>query len=415
MPKLKIFILFLIGTFGFAQSKVLYDQSLEAYKNKDYVQFLKLTMQLDSIRPAHPSFTYNLASAYALNGKKEDALLVLKRMILANNAVSFEGDADFDSIKDDNSFKELLQLKVFQSKTVKNSVEKLQLSEKDLHPEGLFYLEKEKLWLSSSIRNKKIVSFDVSGKCSDWFTDCLYSVFALKADADQKYLWVACSSIPEMKGFVKELDGKSEILKIEISSKKLVSRYAIAGNHVFGDIAVSKNNEVFISDSAEPIIYKIEKENLILWKDLRDKAFNLQGITFDENDLKLFIADYLKGIAVVDLKTKKESWLDFPDKVSKKGIDGLVYYKKSLIAIENGVVPIRIMRYKLNESDTKIIDFEVLDNNREEFNEPALGALVRNKLYFFANSPWKFYDKSFQLDDSKIENPKLFELDLEKS
>lgn len=242
----------------------------------------------------------------------------------------------------------------------------------------------------------------------------MYSVFALKADHDQKYLWVVCSAIPEMNGFAKELDGKSEILKIEISSKKLIKRYTIEGNHVFGDIAVAKNNDVFISDSAEPIIYKIENDNLILWKDLRNKAFNLQGITFNKNESKLFIADYLKGICVVDIKSKKEHWLEFPNEVSKKGIDGLVYYKNSLIAIENGVVPIRIMRYKLNDSETKIIDFTILDNNREEFNEPALAALVHDKLYFFANSPWKFYDKNFQLDEGKFENPKLFELDLEK-
>ncbi|MDR7211490.1 TPR end-of-group domain-containing protein [Flavobacterium piscis] len=415
MLKFKLVVLLLIGTLGFGQTKVLYNQSVEAYKSKNYVLFLKLAKQLDSIRPMHPAYTYNLASAYALNGKKEDALSVLKNMVLANNTIVFEDDADFELIKTDKGFKDLLELKVSQSKTIKNSVEKLRLSEKDLHPEGLLYLEKEKVWLSSSIRNKKIVSFDTSGKCSDWFTDCLYSVFVLKADENQKFLWVACSAIPEMKDFTKELEGKSEILKIDIATKKMVKRYTVEGTHVFGDLVVAKNNDVFISDSAEPIIYKIEKDNLVLWKDLRNQAFNLQGITFNKNESKLFVADYLKGILTIDLKTKKESWLDFSKEVSKKGIDGLFFYKNTLIAIQNGVVPIRIVSYKLNKTETRIIDFKLLDNNREEFNEPALGTLVKNKLYFFANSPWKFYDKNFQLDESKIENPMLFELDLEKS
>ncbi|MHC0445064.1 TPR end-of-group domain-containing protein [Flavobacterium sp. 3-218] len=415
MLKLKFYILLLIGALGFAQNKALYDKGIEAYKSKDYALFLRLAKQLDSIRPMHPSFTYNLASAYALNGKKEEALSVLKNMVLANNTVSFEEDTDFTSIKNDKAFKDLESLKILQSKKIENSVEKVLLSEKELHPEGLFYLEKQKLWLSSSIRDKKIVSFDASGKISDWFTDCLYSVFALKADRDEKYLFVACSAIPEMKGFKKELDGKSEILKIEIASKKVVKRYSIEGNHVFGDLVISTSNEVYISDSTEPIIYKIEKENLVLWKDLTNQAFNLQGITFNKDESKLFVADYLKGIAVIDIKNKKESWLVFPNDASRKGIDGLVFYKKSLIAIQNGVVPIRIAAFKLNETETKIVDFKVLDNNREAFNEPALAALVKNKMYFFANSPWKFYDKNFQLDESKFDNPKLFELDLEKS
>lgn len=414
MLKIRLFALLLFGISAFSQTKVLYNQSVEAYKSKDYVLFLKLAKQLDSIRPMHPTFTYNLASAYSLNGKKEESLRVLKTVVLANNTIDFEGDSDFDGIKNEKGFKDLLELKVSQSKIIESSKEKFSLSEKDLHPEGLLYLEKHKLWLSSSIRNKKVVSFDEKGNCSDWFTDCLYSVFAIKADYKEKYLWITCSAIPEMKGFSKELEGKSEILKIDIATRKLVKRYAIEGNHVFGDLEVTKNNDVYISDSGEAIIYKIENESLTLWKDLRKEAFNLQGITLDANESKLFIADYLKGILSIDIKSKKESWLEFPDDASKKGIDGLVFYNNSLIAIQNGVVPIRIVRYKLNESQTKIIDFIVLDNNRKVFDEPALATLVKNKVYFFANSPWKFYDKNGQLDESKIENPKLFELILEK-
>lgn len=413
MQKYKLHLLLLLGISGFSQTKLIYDQSLDAYKNKDHHLFLKLAKQLDSIRPMHPTFTYNLASAYSLNGKKQEALSVLKSIVLADNTVAFEGDSDFESIKEDKGFKELLQLKVSQSAVIQSSIQKISLSENDLHPEGLLYLQKHKLWLSSSIRNKKIVAFDANGKCTDWFTDCSYSVFALKTDSNQKYLWVACSAIPEMKGFTRTDEGKSEILKIEIATQKLVQRYSVEGSHVFGDIIVAKNNDVYISDSSEPLIYKIEKDNLLLWKDLKKEAFNLQGIAFDEYESKLFIADYLKGVLVIDIKTKEDSWLDFPEETSKKGIDGLVFYKKSLIAIQNGVVPIRIVRYKLNESATKIIDFFVIDNNREVFNEPALATLVQNKLYFFANSPWKFYDKSFQLDETKIENPKLFELILD--
>lgn len=413
MQKYKLYLLLLLGISGFSQTKLIYNQSLDAYKNKDYHLFLKLAKQLDSIRPMHPTFTYNLASAYSLNGKKQEALSVLKTIVLANNTVAFEGDSDFESIKEDKKFKELLQLKVSQSAVIESSIQKISLSEKDLHPEGLLYLQKHKLWLASSIRNKKIVAFDANGKCTDWFTDCSYSVFALKTDSNQKYLWVACSAIPEMKGFTKKDDGKSEILKIEIATQKLIHRYRAEGSHVFGDIIVAKNNDIYISDSLEPFIYKIEKDSLLLWKDLKKEAFNLQGITFNEDESKLFIADYLKGVLVINIKTKEHSWLDFPEETSKKGIDGVVFYKKSLIAIQNGVMPIRIVRYKLNDSAAKIIDFVVMDNNREAFNEPALATLVQNKLYFFANSPWKFYDKNFQLDETKIENPKLFELILD--
>lgn len=406
-------ILFLFGISGFSQTKTIYNNSVQAYQNKDYALFLKLSQKLDSIRPEHPTFTYNLASAYALNGKSDEAFSVLRQIVLANNTVSFEEEPDFDSLKQMESFQSLKELKALQNKTIEQSQFKVNLSEKDLHPESVLFLQKKKLWLASSIRNKKVVSFDaVTGKCSDWFVDAKYAVFAMKSDDKEQFLWIATSVIPEMKGFSKEMDGKSEILKIEIASKKVVERFSIEGNHVFGDLVVAKNNDVYVSDSAEPLIYKISGNKTEIWKDFRNEAFNLQGIAFNENQSKLFVADYLKGILQIDIKDGNHCWLKFPQNVTKKGIDGLVFYKDNLIAIHNGVTPIRIVKYKLNQNGNEILDFVVLDNNRKEFNEPALASVFKDKLYFFANSPWKLYDKNFVLDELKLEAPKLFELSL---
>lgn len=414
MIKYKILLLLLIGISGFSQTKAIYNQSVEAYQNKDYSLFLKLAQQLDSIRPAHPNFTYNLASAYALNGKSNEAFSVLKQVVLANNTVSFEEEPDFESLKGQKSFQAIRDLKVLQNKTVEQSEFKVSLSEKNLHPESVLFLPGKKLWLASSIRNGKIVTFDVvSGKCTDWFVDSKYSVFAMKADEKEQFLWVATSAIPEMKGFGKEMEGKSEILKIDIATRKVVNKFSVEGNHVFGDLIIGKNNEVYVSDSAEPLIYKISGDKIFVWKDLRNEAFNLQGIAFNDSRTKLFIADYLKGILLIDIKSNNHSWLKFPESTTKKGIDGLVFYKNSLIAIHNGVTPIRIIKYQMNQENSKILDFVVLDNNRKEFNEPALASVSNNKLYFFANSPWKFYNKDFVLDEMKIESPKLFELSLE--
>lgn len=412
MKNVIFFFLFFVTFSSQSQVKALYNQSMDAYKSKDYPLFLKLTKQLDSIRPSHPTFSYNLAAAYALNKKEKEAITALKALIVMNSETAFEEDADFESIKSSNEFKALALLKATQNKEIATSVEKLTLSEKDLHPEGLLYLEKQQLWLATSIRNKKIVSFDSKGVCTDWFTDCRYSVFAMKTDATQKYLWVATSAMPVMKGFTKEIDGQNQILKIEISSKKLVKSYSMQGKHVFGDLVVAKNGEVYISDSEEPLIYKIVDDELVLWNNVSGNALNLQGLTFNDDESKLFVADYLKGIIVISMKDTNASWLQFPEGTTKKGIDGLVFYKNSLIAVQNGAVPIRIVKYDLNAENNKITSFTFLDNNRKIFNEPALASISKGKLYFFANSPWKFYDANNNLDLTKFEAPKLFELKL---
>jgi hypothetical protein len=401
----------LITTLVSAQSqRELYNTSMKAYESKDYVAFLKITKTLDSIRPFHPTFTYNLASAYALNGKTSESLAVLKQLVLMNNTTEFEKDTDFQSLKDTEGFKALLALKATQNTLVTNSKKVVTLSETALHPEGLTYLAKTKTWLASSIHQRKIVAFDrKTGVCTDWLTtEDMLAVFALKADAKEAFLWVATSAMPEMEGYSKALDGKAEILKVNIKTKQIVQRYTIEGNHVFGDIYVTKNNTVYISDSAQPMLYKIENEEIKPFVSFENEGLNLQGITMNDQEDQLFVADYLKGIAVVDRKTLAKKWLTLPEGTIGKGIDGLVFYKNKLVAVQNGVTPIRLTQFNLNKAQTGIESYRLLDNNRPEFDEPALATMVGNKLYFFANSPWKAYDKNAVLDLSKVKNPVLY-------
>ena len=130
----------------------------------------------------------------------------------------------------------------------------------------------------------------------------------------------------------------------------------------------------------------------------------------DEED-KLFVADYLKGIAIVDMKTLSKTWLTLPEGTIGKGIDGLVFYQNKLIAVQNGVTPIRLTQFNLNATQEKVESYRILDNNRPEFDEPALATMVGNRLYFFANSPWKAYDKNAVLDLSKVKEPQLYYLE----
>jgi len=414
-PIVSFAVTFFFSTVCFSQSqRELYKQSTEVYSAKNYKEFLRITQKLDSVRPLHPTFTYNLAAAYSLNKDKQKAVSVLEKLVLMNNKVDFEKDADFDNIRPTEEFQKIIKLKTELDKPIANSNKVISLSEKELHPESLIYLEKQKLWLASSIRLKKIVAFDFkTGKCSDWFTDSQFSTFAMKADRKGKCLWVATAAMPEMIGFEKEMEGKSEILKIDIKTKKIVKRFLIEGNHVFGDLVLDKKGNVYISDSGEALIYKISDDKLSVWLDLKTEAFNLQGLTFNDDESVLYLADYLKGILSIDVyNPQKIKWLEFSKNTTVKGIDGLNFYKNSLLAIHNGVKPIRIIQYDLNNTKDSISGFKVIDNNRLEFDEPALAVIIKGKLYFFGNSPWKAYDKNFQLDSTKFEAPVLYRYDI---
>lgn len=390
--------------------KTLFDSSMKAYQEKDYVTYLNQTKKLDSLRPSHPKFTFNLASAFALNNQNEAALVQLEKNILMNNALSFEENDDFKLLHNAPHYLKLLELKKNLNDSVSTAVKKLILSEKELHPEGLVFFKNQNFGLATSIRKRKIVSFDLqTGKCSDWLCEKdMLAVFSMKEDSKSEFLWVATAAIPEMENYSTALEGEAEILKVNIQTKKIVKRYSIDGFHVFGDLVVTKNDVVYISDSNKPILYKIENESLTEWLNLEKEAFNLQGVTLNDLEDKLFVADYLKGILTVSLKDKTKQWMQFPQGTTQKGIDGLTFYNNSLIAIHNGVSPIRIVQYFLNNNQNHLESFKILDHNRTQFKEPVLGTIKENSFYFFGNSPWAAYSKSFELDPSLYTNPILF-------
>lgn len=411
-----LFLIVLLTGISFAQNqREIYNASVKAYEAKDYKTFLKLSKTLDSLRPFHPTYTYNLASANALNDNYEEALITLRTLVLMNNTIDFESDDDFKSMKNDGGFTAILDLKKSQNKIIETSKPVATLSEKELHPEGVTYLPKAKLWLASSIRKRKIVSFDIkTGKCTDWLKgNAMFSVLAMKADANEHFLWAATAAFPEMEQFDKNDNGKAEILKVDIKTKQIVKRFSVDGNHVFGDLILAKNGTVYISDSGKPIVYQIKDDVISEFISFENDGYNLQGLAFNETFDKLFVADYLKGITVVDMRSKAKTYLEFPDGATAKGIDGLVFYKNNLICIQNGVKPIRVTRFQLNDQQNGIVDFKVLDNNRPEFNEPALATIVGGQLYFFANSPWSAYNDKGELDATKVTNPILFSCKLD--
>ena len=167
-------------------------------------------------------------------------------------------------------------------------------------------------------------------------------------------------------------------------------------------------NDPIRTNSFDPEMELIYDSLQLGKKGLKKEAFNLQGLTFNENESQLFIADYLKGILKISMKNPSDrNWLNFPKETTVKGIDGLLWHKNSLVAIHNGVKPIRIIQYSLNQNN-EISGFKILDHNRPEFNEPALATISNGKLYFFSNAPWSAYDKNLNLNETQFENPILY-------
>ena len=408
---MRIILFFLIGLYvnvSIAQSPLAthYNEAKLAYEKQDYEGYLLHTQKADSISPNHPTITYNLSSAYALTGNTELSLSVLKKAVLMNIRLFPTDDADFDKVKKLPEFNEIRKLKNSLLKTVSKSKVAFITAEKDLHPESIIYDPDTKSFLISSVHKNKIVSYNTqTEKTTDWKKsneDGLWAVMGMRRDSKKKVLWVCTVATKEMMNYKEELEGKTALLKYDLKTKKLLKRYDLEGGHWFGDLVLDNAGTPFISDSMKPIIYTIEDEKLVIFKDFTGTLFNLQGLAFDTDQNKLFIADYKVGLFTYDLGSSNLMKMTYPDHITTKGIDGLYQYHGKLIAIHNGVKPFRICEYTLDNTTSKITDVNYIDRGRSELGEPTLGVIARGTLYYIANSPWGKYDREGNMKEEEL-------------
>ena len=103
---------------------------------------------------------------------------------------------------------------------------------------------------------------------------------------------------------------------------------------------------------------------------------------------RLLVADYARGIGIVDLATRSVSWMAHPRGVAVDGIDGLYLAGNSLVAVQNGTEPNRVIRLYLDPSLTRVLRWEALETNSPGLGAPTHGTIVGKDFFFIANSGW---------------------------
>ncbi|MCP4214334.1 MAG: hypothetical protein GY765_06740, partial [bacterium] len=387
------------------KARVLYNQGQKAYKEKNFPLFLKTYQKLEALMPGSRVVLNNLACAYSLNKQKEKALLYLEKLVALHADPAIKKDTDFDFLRSSKRFREILKRIDQMQKPISNSETAFVIKERDLHPESVAYDEKTNTFYISSVHKRKIVYLDKDGTIKEFTTkgqDGLDAVMGIRIDSAKRVLWASCNAIPHMLGYNAENDKyRTGVFKYNLDTKKLLKKYVIReSGRGFDDVAFHPSGDVYISDNIH--VYRVPASTDKLEMFMEAPEINsLQGLDFCDKGTKMFAADWAKGLFLYDLNTRKLiAKLEHPKDISLVGIDGLYYLEKSnsLIAVQNGVFPMRVMRYYLDKGFTKVVKYDVIEWAHPEFHDPTLGVLVKDgTFYYVANSQWKSYNKDFSI------------------
>jgi hypothetical protein len=266
------------------------------------------------------------------------------------------------------------------------------------------------------VRDGRIQLLGKDGKLTDFISpgadNGLWSVYALATAPDEDALYVASTSSVYFKEFNQADFGKAGVFKFQLSTGKLLAKYLLtpdAKPRTLSSIAVGKGGAVFVADGLRNIIYRVDGDTLKPTV-ANPKLTSVRGLAVSGDGRKLYFADYALGVFGVDLAAGTGFDLVYdPAKLPLGGIDGLAWYDGTLVAVQSGMAPKRVIRLRLDDDARTVSRAVILDSGKPEFTSPTVGTIDGDGFYFIANSQRAGYDSyGNPSDPSKLEAVKIY-------
>jgi sugar lactone lactonase YvrE len=389
-----------------AESRAHYRAALQAYEARDLPAFLAHAREAQALRPAHGGATYALASAFALTGDTAGALGMLRHFAALGYSADLAADSDFVTLRDEVGYAEVSRRLARNGEPVVASRVAFELPDRELLTEGIAYDPGEDVFYVGSVHQAKIFRVTRAGGTSEFAPDSTgrWAPLGLRVDGKRRALWVATAALPQTAGYSASDSGRSALLRYDLGSGRLTGRYPTPADgraHAIGDLIITRDGEAYATDSRAPVLYRVPRRGDTLELYLESPLFlSAQGLALTPDERSLYVADYARGMLRVDLRARSVSPVEAGDSVLSLGIDGLYFHGGSLIGIQNGVTPHRVVRFRLNPTGDRVLRAEVLERAHPRYEEPTLGVLVGGELYYVANAQWEQFG-----EDGRIANP----------
>jgi hypothetical protein len=235
-------------------------------------------------------------------------------------------------------------------------------------------------------RRNELVRPDASG---------LGEVLGMKVDAGSRTLVAAAAALPPARR-------GAGIFRFDLASGRLISRSLAPPGalHLWNDLVLTPRGEVVVTDSEEGTVYRVPaaggpSERLLPAGSL----LYPNGIALAPDGRRAYVAHAL-SISILDLASRRLAPLGHPPAMTLVGVDGLYWHRGHLIAVQNGVVPPRIVDLGLDASGGSVVSLTALEWRSAALDVPTTGAIAGDTFYFMADPQTEAMD-----DDGRLLRP----------
>jgi hypothetical protein len=248
----------------------------------------------------------------------------------------------------------------------------------------------------ASIRHRTLYEVNAAGQVRDLEVSRdsgVGAIFAVRFDSARGVLWAATSGLPLAEGYREADSALAALLKIDPATGAILARYPAPPSepHVLGDIALTPAGDVLVSDSRSPVIFRLRSGADSL-EGFRHPLFrSLQGIAPSPDGQTIYLADYSHGLFRWRPEAGTLTRLTAPPGVTTLGLDGILLVGNSIVGVQNGVYPPRVIRYTLGRDD-RLTRADVIDRHWPLADEPTNLTRMGDQLLYLATSQWEKYN-----------------------
>jgi hypothetical protein len=371
-------------------------QAHTAHEAGDKNGYLQAALKAQKLLNNYPRAVESVARAYTESSDTSKGIAFLTQFAEMGEVdpTFLDGtDKIFTSLKNSPGYKAILDRFAQNSKPVSLAEAAFSLPDAGLVAEDIDYDPASKSFLITSILEKKIIRVAASGAATDFAQSPRHwPMFAIKIDSARHLVWATEAALDGFTSAPKSDWGHSAVLCFDLSSGKLLQRVDGPAASALGDMVLAQNGDPILSDGSGGGIYRLTHGELKLINGTDFISPQTPTALPDPNHV--LVPDYLRGIAVLDLRDGHVEWLnhDQPPTVALSGIDGLYFHHGSLLLTQNGTNPERIVRLQLDKSLARVLSTQVIERSTPTLGDPTHGVIIGDSFYYIANSGWSELD-----------------------
>ncbi len=397
---LVVFLMTLLPAIASSQGvREVYDQhnraAMAARGAGDWATVRRHAAAVDTLFNGNPATLISFARASARLGDTASALRTVRDVVGMGVVRNLAADEDLSSLRGHPEWTALIAANEGNARSLGPSRSVFALPGLDFLAEDIVWDGARSRYLVSSVHMGSVVAVGKDGRSQEVISAKsagAWGMFALAVDSARAILWATSVALPQVEGYTAADSSKSAVLRFDLATGKLQKRYELPatkrGNSP-GDVAIGRDGSLYIGDSRSGVLYTIKAGVDSLAVLVGEGTFmSPQQPAVSADGLSLYVADYIRGLARVDLATRNVSWVSHPRNVALSGIDGLITVGPNrLIAIQNGLLPHRVIGLILDASGA-VTRATVLAQDSATIREPTHGLIVGDELQFIANSGW---------------------------